>query len=327
VPAPLRSRHCRRGPESVAAGNIYVVTTFLKAVDVILNASAGAGATDEIARTVTACFAANNVECRVITAGPTGDDITALARRAMEQGAEAVVAAGGDGTVSAVAAALVGSVTPLGVIPLGTLNHFARDLHIPLGVDEAVRAIASGQVETIDVGDVNGHTFINNSSLGLYPQFVQHRLRYRRLGYWKGPAFLRATLDVLGRYSFFKVRFKADDRHFERRTLMLMIGNNKYEMESLAVGSRLSLTAGQLSLYVTRRTGPFGLFVLALRGVLRQLHGSRRMDELFAREIWIETRRPAIPVANDGEVRLMHMPLHYQIRSGALRVIVPAAVT
>ncbi|MGI8782145.1 MAG: diacylglycerol/lipid kinase family protein [Acidobacteriota bacterium] len=300
--------------------------TFLKTVDVILNASAGAGAADGFSRTVTECFAANNVACRIITAGPAGDDITALARRAREQGAEAVVAAGGDGTVSAVATALVGSDTPLGVIPLGTLNHFAKDLHIPLGVDEAVGVLASGRVETVDVGDVNGHTFINNSSLGLYPQFVQHRLRYRRLGYWKWPAFARAALDVVGRYSFFKVRFKADGRHFERRTLMLMIGNNKYEMESLAVGSRLSLTAGQLSLYVTRQTGPFGLFVLALRGLLRQLHGRPNLDELFAREIWIETRRPALPVANDGEVRLMQMPLHYRIRAGALRVIVPTPV-
>src|SRR5215218_7585967 len=88
---------------------------------------------------------------------------------AHETGAEAVVAGGGDGTVGSVAGALAGHGMPLGVLPLGTLNHFAYDLGIPFTLDGAIAVIAAGHVASIDVGEVNGHVFVNNSSIGLYP--------------------------------------------------------------------------------------------------------------------------------------------------------------
>ena len=172
-------------------------------IHVILNASAGAGQRDAGAAVLEA-FSAHALTPQITTADPARDDIGAIARQAALEADGAVVAAGGDGTISSVAMALAGGRTPLGVIPMGTLNHFARDLGIPTALADAVRTIVEGHVETVDVGEVNGRTFINNSSIGIYPQLVQYRGAYQKQGYRKSIALLRASLDVIRRYSFVK---------------------------------------------------------------------------------------------------------------------------
>ena len=143
-------------------------------IAVILNPAAGHGGGGGIAARVTECFAARS---RTVKVTPLGDGISVgdTVRDAVASGAPAVVAAGGDGTINAVASALVGSDTPLGVLPVGTLNHFAKDLGLPLGLEEAVAVIVVGKAVAVDVGEVNGRIFLNNSSLGVYPRIVELR--------------------------------------------------------------------------------------------------------------------------------------------------------
>ena len=118
-----------------------------------------------------------------LTLADGGDAIIAAARRAVEGGAQLVAAGGGDGTINAVASVVAGSGVRFGVLPLGTLNHFAKDLGIPLTLPEAVRNLATGRPVAVDVGEVNGRIFLNNSSLGLYPDIVHDREKQqRRLG-------------------------------------------------------------------------------------------------------------------------------------------------
>ena len=119
-----------------------------------------------------------------------------------------VVAAGGDGTMNAVASALIGTETAMGVLPLGTLNHFAKDLKIPLELEGAVATIVTGRIVPIDVGEVNGHIFLNNSSIGIYPWIVRERETEQRKGYRKWVAFARASISALKRYSLLHVRLR-----------------------------------------------------------------------------------------------------------------------
>ena len=137
-------------------------------IAVVLNPGSGGGDAQAAADKIVALFEAAGKKVR-IRIPRNAVEIASLARDAADAGAEAVVAAGGDGSVSAVAGALAGSLVPLGVLPVGTLNHFARDLGIPTELEDAVRLIVSGQTIRVDVGEVNGRTFINNCSLGLYP--------------------------------------------------------------------------------------------------------------------------------------------------------------
>jgi diacylglycerol kinase family enzyme len=292
-------------------------------VDVILNAGSGPTTKDDACEQLTALFGAAGVDARISLAR-TGDDILALARLAARGDAATIVAGGGDGTIGGVASTLVDTQKTLGVLPLGTFNHFAKDLGIPLDLEGATRTIVAGHAVQIDVGEVNGRIFLNNSSLGLYPNIVQHREQKQRLGHRKWPAFIWAAFAVLRRYPFLDVRLNADGKEFSSRTPFVFVGNNEYEMESFNIGRRACLDAGRLSIYFSHRTGRLGLLKLALRAFLRRLPRGEEFVAMCTREVLIETRRKRVHVSTDGEVTLMQPPLRYLIRPGALRVIVPA---
>ncbi len=165
------------------------------AIVVIVNSSAGTAAKRErIEVELADLFRAAGTTAEVI-ALERGQDPAAVARDASAR-ASIVVAAGGDGTVSSVAAAVVDSPAALGVLPLGTLNHFAKDLHIPLDLADAIRVVAAGHIGHVDVGQVNDRVFVNNSSIGLYPSIVEEREALRRRGHRKWPAMALATVRV-----------------------------------------------------------------------------------------------------------------------------------
>ena len=253
-----------------------------------------------------------------------GEELIDAATRAREGAAAIVVAGGGDGTINAVASVIAGSSKRFGVLPLGTLNHFAKDLGIPLELDEAVRNVAEGRTHAVDVGEVNGRIFLNNSSLGLYPDIVRDREKQqRRLGRGKWLAAGWATLGALRRYPFLSVRLKIGDLEHARRTPFVFIGNNAYTMEGFSIGERERLDGGKLSLYVAQRTGRLGLLRLGWRALWGRLAQERDFDVLSGEHMEIATRHTRLRVATDGEVTVMSTPLRYRIRPAHLNVIVP----
>ena len=269
-------------------------------------------------------FRAHGIEARV-TVAKGGSEMTDAARAALADGAEVVVAGGGDGTINAVASVLVGTGRAFGVLPLGTLNHFAKDIGIPLALEAAVANIVNGVRKDVDVGEVNDQIFLNNSSLGLYPDIVRDRVKQQnRLGRGKWLAACWATLGALRRYPFLSIRFKLDDnREQARRTPFVFIGNNEYTMQGFAIGEREALDRGKLSFYIAQRPGRLALIRLGWRALCGRLAQERDFDVLTAAHLDIDTRHKRIRVATDGEVTVMATPLRYRIRPGALCVIVP----
>src|SRR5512141_2280718 len=163
---------------------------------VIINRESGSGHDSEWADTLAAKFRAHGVQAE-ITLADNGDEIARAVRDAIAAGVQTVVAGGGDGTINEVASLLVGTKLTLGVLPLGTLNHFAKDLGVPLDLEGAVRTVVQGRVAEVDVGEVNGRVFVNNSGLGIYPQIVAEReAEQERRGTGKWAAFARAALDA-----------------------------------------------------------------------------------------------------------------------------------
>jgi diacylglycerol kinase family enzyme len=254
-----------------------------------------------------------------------GEELRALAHKASTSDAHVIVAGGGDGTINTVGASLAGGDKIFGVLPLGTLNHFAKDLGIPLELGAAVENIAGGHVASIDVAEVNGRIFLNNSSIGLYPKIVIRREAQRKYGRAKWLAMISALYRTLRQYAAFRVRVTADGRRFRRRTPILFVGNNEYQIEGRSLGARRCLDSGKLCLYILHNTGPWGLFKFAVRALLRRAWRIKDFDALQARAIDVETRRKRVRVALDGEIADIETPLHYRIHSGALRVIVPTA--
>jgi diacylglycerol kinase family enzyme len=293
----------------------------MEPIDVIINASSGRDSASP-AHQLAELFGGHGFSARIHEAR-SGDELIGFARTAAEGDAAIVVAGGGDGTVNAVASAVLATDKTLGVLPLGTLNHFARDLQISADLETAVATIAARHTIKADVGEVNGRIFLNNSSLGLYPEMVRGREARQRLGYGKWNALLRSALVVFRRYPLVGVRMRSDQGELVTRTPFAFIGNNAYQIESFSIGARTRLDGGRLSVYMTRRSGRLALLRIALKALVGGLTQEKDFISASTTELEVDTRRPRVRVALDGEVEMMETPLHYKVRPTALRVIVP----
>jgi YegS/Rv2252/BmrU family lipid kinase len=295
-------------------------------VPVIINAGAGNPHIEQRVQKLTKLFEDGGLRVDIRLAS-SGDELDTLMRAAADERPRLLVAAGGDGTISTAAAALADSSTVLGVLPFGTLNHFAKDLHIPLELEEAVATIVDGHSIAVDVGDVNGRIFINNSSLGLYPDMVRDRERQQtRLGRGKWRSLVWASVAAFRRYPFLKVRIEVEGTRSEHVTPLVFVGNNEYGMEGFDIGARQRIDAGALSIYIVKKQGRAALVRLALEALVGRLRQARDFEALTATEFVIDTRHAHILVATDGEVQRMKTPLTYRIRPRCLRVIVPEFV-
>ena len=293
------------------------------AIVVIVNAGSGGGNDAALVDRLAVHFKAAGLHAEIELAHG-GDEIITAVGNAVARRPPLIVAGGGDGTVSTVAAALVDTGIAFGVLPLGTLNHFAKDLGIPLELADAVAVLAHGEAGRVDVGEVNGRIFVNNSGLGLYPDIVHDRERQqKRLRRGKWPAFVWATLSALRRYPFLFVALVVDGKEVLRKTPFVFIGNNEYRMEGFAIGERSGLEDGRLSLYVAQRPGRWRLVQLALHALTGRLRQARDFDAITATDIVVQSKRKRIRVATDGEVTVMTPPLKYRVRPASLIVMRP----
>ncbi|HEY8149636.1 MAG TPA: diacylglycerol kinase family protein [Vicinamibacteria bacterium] len=265
-----------------------------------------------------------NLEVQANVRSVAGPDLLAAAREAAASDTDVVVMAGGDGTVSAGAGGLAGTGKPMGVLPLGTLNHFARDLGIPTELAEAVRNVAEGIVREVDVGEANDRVFVNNSSFGLYPAAVALRDAWMaRQSMQKWLAMGRAAFDTLRRFPVVRLTLRLPEGSLNVTTPMVFIGNNRYETKLFSLGKRPALDEGELWVYLARDAGRFRFVRLALRALVGRLDDSRDFQGLCVKEMLVEDRRRVLRVAFDGEVCHVAPNLRYRIRTRALRVIVP----
>ncbi|HQZ97530.1 MAG TPA: diacylglycerol kinase family protein [Pyrinomonadaceae bacterium] len=296
-------------------------------IEVIINAAGGSFVEGETEQKLKDAFAVNGLDAKINLAR-TGEQIGEFAEAAAKSDAEIIVAGGGDGTISSVAAIVSKANKTFGVLPLGTLNNFSKDLQIPQDITEAVRMIADGNVAEIDLAELNGRIFINNSSIGLYPHIVKDREKQQeRLGYGKWRAAFWAALKIFRLSPFLKVGIVVDGKFFLRKTPFVFIGNNQYEMDLYNIGRRPALDQGKLSIYFLHRGGRFGVIRLLFRTVTGRVKQWKDFEEVLAEDVSIQTRRKRIHVAFDGEVSVAKTPLRYTILPKAVRVFVPKPAT
>jgi YegS/Rv2252/BmrU family lipid kinase len=291
-------------------------------VAVIVNPVAGAFDRDDLRGRVQRAVDNAGIDA-TIEFPESPSEIEKLVSSALKDNPSVIVAGGGDGTISAVASRLAGSETVLGILPLGTLNHFSKDLGIPQEINEALDVVANGTVTEIDIGEVNGRYFINNSSIGLYPRIVRKREQQQRLGRGKWWAAAWATWRMFVISPFLKIRLDLNGNELRRKTPFVFVGNNDYDMDIYNIGRRARLDDGNLSIYLLRRSGRFGLFLLILHTLLGRLQQLGDFEEFRAAKLSIATRRKRMLVALDGEVTVIETPLEYRIHPKKLKVMVP----
>ena len=315
---------------------------------VILNEKSGtlaSSSTNDEQERIANGFRSAGVEADVRFIAPAKIKATAQAARDGSDPAgpfDAVVAGGGDGTLNTIAHVLAGGRAAFGVLPLGTHNHFAKELETPLDLDAAVaalaRAIHDGAVEDMDVASVNGTIFLNFSGIGLHPQVVRARdvthkhLRMSELLKAVMRRFLKifslglAFLGSLRRLPVRRVVLTGGDppRSIARVTPSVIVCNNPYQMQVFGLEGVSHPDRGMLNVYVARSKGPIGMVRLLLASMVKMLANLRDFEAISLPSVRISTRRRGrIPVSVDGEVLELETPLHYEVRAGGLRVIKP----
>ena len=253
------------------------------------------------------------------------DKVTQTVRAAIDGGATRVAVAGGDGTVSAAAAAVARTTAELVVIPAGTFNHFARDHGIPTDLDAACAAATSPRIECADVAWVNGRLFLNTSAVGAYANFVRVRERLEpKCGYWLASAY--SMVRTLVRMQPFRIRFETDGVERTYETPIVFLGVGQRELKLPLLGNRIPDGRSRLHVMIVRGRTRARLVALAFEAAARGTHAMSRtphLDSFLVERCTIEQRHSTVAV--DGEVVKMDSPLEYELGAASLRLVVPEA--
>ena len=285
---------------------------------VLINREGGTAAAlgDRLEDTVRAAFEAPGREIALELLH--GNEMTDALRR--HASASIIAVGGGDGTLGAAAQALAGSRTALAILPLGTRNHLARALGIPLDLAEAAEVAATGERRRMDLGRAGKQIFVNNASIGLYPKLVRERDR-QDLPKWLGT--IPAAWQVLREMRPHRYQLTVDGAERSVRTPLLFVGNNRYSLDPGNLGERESLRDGELALCAVRAEGPLQLALFALKVLVGLTSPEADFEDLAeARSITVEGSGE-IGVALDGEVVQMELPLQLDILPSALGVVAP----
>jgi diacylglycerol kinase family enzyme len=300
---------------------------------VILNAKAGtivSAAEKDQATTIRDRFAAHGIDAEVRDV--PGDQLAAVTREARDSGRfDLIIAGGGDGTLNTIAAALIGGSVPFGVLPLGTFNHLAKELQIPLELEAAVDALAAGRDVPFNIGEVNGRVFLLFAAIGLYSDMVKHRDAQRKtLGRPKMFAGAIALVRMLFRWPLMRVHVA----HVEpsgvqapafRLTSVVYVSLSEYQMNALGMQDVPADPRGALNVLVLRHIHRRGLLWQTLKGLFGRLTTGKDLELLRVDAIELKPGgKKSVRVGYDGEVQSMSTPLKFRLIRDGLRMRVPS---
>jgi diacylglycerol kinase family enzyme len=297
---------------------------------IVMNARSGSGDADQAQQRMCEIFEAAGQAYEFLLSDRP-DDIPAIAKRAVEMAKErssAVIAAGGDGTINAVAHAVLPYRLPFGIVPQGTFNYSSRAHDIPLDTAAAARGLLDARLKPVQVGVVNDRIFLVNASLGLYPQLLEDREDYKRqFGRTRAVAFLAGLRSLLQDHRQLSLEIEHDSERELIRTPTLFIGNNQLQLEQVGLPEADDVQRRKLAAVIVRTQRPLALLWLALRGALGQLGDAGNVRDFSFRQMtvhpWLMGSRRAIKVAIDGEVRLMRPPLKFSVAPHPLWLMIP----
>jgi len=265
------------------------------------------------------------------------DQIDALAKQAADAAVErngAVIVAGGDGTINAVAAATLPTGRPFGIVPQGTFNYSGRAHEIPLETIPATQALLTGRIKPIQVGKVNERIFLVNASLGLYPQLLQDREAYKQQYGRKRIVAVWAGIRTMLRYRGQLALEIAHDRQHERvRTPTLFVGNNPLQLEQVGLPEAQAVQHRQLGALILKPVSGWSMLWLGVCGALGKLGEADNVRDFAFSRMTVRTARESrgarnskgVKVATDGEILQMRSPLQFSVAPQSLMLIVPGA--
>lgn len=262
------------------------------------------------------------------------DDATQMGevcRRAVQlatQRGGVVVAAGGDGTINAVASAVLRSGCPFGVLPQGTFNYFGRVNGIPQDTHAAATALLGASATPVQVGEVNGRIFLVNASLGLYPQLLEDREAWKhQFGRSRFVAFLSGLSTLVRARGQLRLEMEVAGKTASLRTPTLFVGNNHLQLSRVGLEENIAgaVNRGELAGVVLKPIRSLALLGLLARGLLGRLGDADTVDSFSFRRLTVLPRgAKRVKVAIDGEIAWMKTPLVFQVADTPLQLLVPA---
>ncbi len=254
-----------------------------------------------------------------------GCDLAGMAKQAVAEKFDLIVAAGGDGTQSAVAGALAGSDAVMAVIPGGTFNYFARQLGVGETLDDAIATIMNARVRRIDLGEINGLIFLNNASIGAYPEILERRESiYRRWGRSRVAAYWSVLIALMSLRRPMVLRAQIDGKDRRTRTALAFMASSAFQLESLGLDGADAIRNGKFAIFIAKAHRPLPLIGAALRLAFGRSVRGDDFEMICTDDIEIETRPSRRMVAHDGEKTRMNGPFRLRKRRQALSVLVPA---
>ena len=239
-----------------------------------------------------------------------------------------VVAAGGDGTINAVSAAVLRSGCPFGVLPQGTFNYFGRAHAIPQDARAAAKALLNASIAPVTVGEVNGRVFLVNASLGLYPQLLEDREAWKKqFGRSRLVAFASGLATIFQARGQLRLEVEMEGETTTLRTPTLFIGNNHLQLAQVGIEAAHAdaVKQGQLAAIAVAPTGTLALLGLLARGVIGRLGDAENIKSFSFRRLKVAMRsQKRVKVATDGEITWMTPPLVFQVADSPLLLMVPA---
>jgi diacylglycerol kinase family enzyme len=239
-----------------------------------------------------------------------------------------VVAAGGDGTINAMAQAVLGSGCPFGVLPQGTFNYFSRAHGIPADTTDATRLLLTARAHPVQVGLVNDRVFLVNASLGMYPELLEDREAFKRkFGRNRLVALGAGLVTVVHHHRQLRLFIEQGSATRQMRTPTLFVGNNPLQLKQAGISEAPLLEQGQLAAVALRPVGTLTMLWLVVLGAFGQLGEAESVTSFAFRSIVV---RPALPygthrvkVATDGEIAWLRAPIEFRVAPEALYLLKP----
>lgn len=307
--------------------------TELKPLSMIYNEKSGfhANQKDDIYEKLMTIWTSHGFEIQVfdISSEP---DIKTLMQKIFQRHAQysdcgVIVAAGGDGTLNAVASQMLKQKIPMGILPLGTFNYVARVLHIPLNILEAANVIATGEPRASHVACINDQIYLNNASFGLYPLFIKKREEYnRRFGRFPLNAYT-SGLDVLIRdRKELKLEIEVDGQKYPVKTPLIFFGNNQLQLKELNLKISKCAEVGEIAGVVIAKGDKATLFKTLFQTIRGKLENASDVYSFGAQKVIVYSKKPKLTVAVDGEIVSMTTPLTLHVEKNALKIMVPHVI-
>jgi diacylglycerol kinase family enzyme len=257
----------------------------------------------------------------------TSDDFDKQIKTAVKKAEEdggVVIAAGGDGTIRAVAQEAAEKNVRFAVVPIGTFNFFARTHKIPEDHIEALRLALTADTRPVRLGEVNGHIFLINASLGLYAKAIREREQMTsRFGRHRLVVIISTIMSLLNQHRLLKVDLVADGKLNQLRTPMIFIGNNALQLRDLSLSVARCMKLDLLAVVMMKPLTKMETLRIIWRGFTKTLEDDQKLDTFCVDELVIHTRHESHEIALDGELFRVKSPLKVRTLPKVLNLVLP----